>query len=151
MVLNALRWLKIHNKHYRNIVLDESRLDWIEGKNKSQSLNIENKTIFCEDVEYAEGYDDKSFFNTETQEAEKVLKTLNDINYNGRDVNVEITEEKGRNRNRGRGRDRKKGGSRRNDKKGGNRAERRSGRRSDFKGSKKGNVGSSRPRKNRRK
>ena len=27
VVLNALRWLKIHNKHYKNILLDESRLD----------------------------------------------------------------------------------------------------------------------------
>ena len=60
MVLNALRWLKIHNKHYKNIVLDESRLDWTKGENEAQLSNIKNKTILYKDVEYAEGYGDKS-------------------------------------------------------------------------------------------
>lgn len=125
--------------------------DWMSLKDfLREVLELGQDGVFKVDV-----FDNYSFFNTETQEAEKVLKTLNDINYNGRDVNVEITEEKGRNRNRGRDRGRNrggsKGGSRRNDKKGGNRSERRSGRRSDFKGSKKGNVGGSRPRRNRRK
>ena len=38
----------------------------MEGENEAQLTNIENKTILYKDVEYAEGYDDKSFFNAET-------------------------------------------------------------------------------------
>ena len=66
VVLNALRWLKIHNKHYKNIVLDESRLDWMEGENEAQLPNIKNKTILYEDVKFAKDCDNKTFFNAET-------------------------------------------------------------------------------------
>ena len=66
MVLNALRWLKIHNKHYKNIVLDESRLDWMEGENEAQLPNVENKTVLYEEVEFAKYCDRKTFFNAET-------------------------------------------------------------------------------------
>ena len=67
MALNALKWLEIHNKHYRNIVLDESGLDWMEGKNMAQLPNSSNKTIFYKDVDYAEEYDDKSFLISRLQ------------------------------------------------------------------------------------
>ena len=66
VVLNALRWLKIHNKHYKKIVLDESRLDWMEGENEAQLPNVENKTILYEEVEFAKDCDSKMFFNAET-------------------------------------------------------------------------------------
>ena len=119
--------------------------DWMSLKDfLRETLQLGQDAVFKVDV-----FDNYSFFNTEIQETEKVLQTLNDISYNGRNINVEITEEKGRNRNRGRGR--KKGGPKRNERKGGNRSERRSGRRSDSKGSNKSSIGGSRPRRNRRK
>ena len=93
VVLNALRWLKIHNKHYKNILLDESRLDWMEGENKVQLPNIKNKTILYKGVEFAKEYNRKTFFNAETingipqedtRPASQVLDLINsskEINY----------------------------------------------------------------------
>ena len=37
-VLNALRWLKLHNPLYKDIEIDETRLNWLKGK-KSATLN----------------------------------------------------------------------------------------------------------------
>ena len=37
-ILNALRWLKLHNPLYKDIKIDETRLNWLKGK-KSATLN----------------------------------------------------------------------------------------------------------------
>ena len=47
-------------------MLDEIRLDWMEGKNEAQLPNIENRAILYEDVEFAKDCDSKTFFNAET-------------------------------------------------------------------------------------
>ena len=99
VVLNARRWLKIHNRHYRNIVLGGSRLDWMEGEDEAQLPNIKNKTIFYEEVEFAKDCDSKTFFNAEIingipQEdagpaASQVVDVINnsgEINYSVKDV-----------------------------------------------------------------
>ncbi len=138
--------------------------DWMTLKDfLKEVLELDKDGVFKVDVK-----DSFSFFNTETEQMEKVLAFFTDFKQNGRFINVEITEDKGRSRNRGRGG--RKGGSRRsgdrkrNDKRSdsrssgsGNRGDRRrsdgksrSPRRSDS-GSNSGNFASSRPRRNRRK
>jgi len=39
-VLNALMWLKKHNNLYKDIYIDESRLDWMKGCKKCELKNI---------------------------------------------------------------------------------------------------------------
>jgi hypothetical protein len=36
VVLNALRWLKRYNKHYKDIAIREDNLDWMDGKEEAQ-------------------------------------------------------------------------------------------------------------------
>jgi len=115
-----------------------------------------------DDVFKVEVKDSFSFFNTENEQKEKVLAFFTDFKYEGRFVNVEVSE----NRGGGGRRDRKGGGRRRDDKRGGgrregrrsdsgNRRERRRSegnskpRRSDS-GSKSNDFASSRPRRSRR-
>ena len=73
----------------------------------------------------------------------KVLEFFTDFKYNGRFVNVEITENKGRDRKR------KKGRGRRNSESGRKNNSFRSDKSSSKRGKKK-NLGSSRPRRSRR-
>lgn len=146
--------------------------DWMKLKDYlKEVLELEKDDVFKVDVK-----DSFSFFNTETKEQEKVFEVFKDMNYNGRNVNVEITEDKGRSRNRGRGGDRRRSGGsgdrkrsdrRRSDRRSGsgdfgnrksNRGERRSSgdstrssRGSDSGFSRRSDSGSSRPRRNRRK
>ncbi|RLD29473.1 MAG: ATP-dependent helicase [Bacteroidetes bacterium] len=140
--------------------------DWMSLKDfLRDTLQLGKDDVFKVDVK-----DSFSFFNTETTLKEKVLAFFTDFKQNGRFVNVEVSEDRGRNRNRGRG------GKRRNDdrRSGGRRDDRRSGgRRTDSRSSsenrnqrrssdnssrsrrfgsdsKYGNSGSSRPRRSRR-
>ena len=43
-VLNALRWLKLYNLKYSDILIDEHNLDWMGGANESE-LPIEGDSI----------------------------------------------------------------------------------------------------------
>ena len=106
-----------------------------------------------DDVFKVEVKDSFSFFNTEKELKEKVLAFFTDFKHNDRFVNVEVSENRGGDRNRSRGggrRDDRKGGERRSGSKSGfgNRSDRRnsgsnSGGRSDRRSSE---SGSSRPR-----
>jgi len=115
-----------------------------------------------DDVFKVDVMDSFSFFNTETAMQPKVLEFFTDFKHNGRFINVEVSEDKGRSRNRGRG------GNRRSDRKGGgrrrsegrsegfsNRKDRRAKNGSKSRRSKSeapaGSFGSSRPRRSRRK
>ena len=70
-----------------------------------------------DDVFKVEVKDSFSFFNTEKEHQEKVLAFFTDFKDNGRFVNVEVSQDRGRGGNRSRGgrRDDRKGGDRRND------------------------------------
>ncbi|WP_299556257.1 DEAD/DEAH box helicase [Seonamhaeicola sp.] len=103
-----------------------------------------------DDVFKVETKDSFSFFNTEPEHQQKVLDFFTDFKYNGRYVNVEISENRSRNRKR----DGRRGGGKRDDK----RSDKHSGsRRNSSKRSNKkvkrsnsGNFGASRPRRSRR-
>ena len=97
MSLNALRWLEIHNKHYKSIVLNESRLDWMEGENKAQLSNIKNKTILYKDAEFAKDCDSKRFFNAETingipqEDARPAASQVFDVINNSREIIIRLS------------------------------------------------------------
>ncbi|WP_412985825.1 DEAD/DEAH box helicase [Pontimicrobium sp. IMCC45349] len=96
--------------------------DWMSLKDfLKEMLDLGRDDVFKVDVK-----DSFSFFNTETAIKEKVLAFFTDFKHNGRFVNVEVTENKGRDRNRGRRRD---GGGRRRE--GGRRSDRPRGERRD--------------------
>ncbi|MBT8303617.1 MAG: DEAD/DEAH box helicase [Bacteroidia bacterium] len=121
-----------------------------------ETLSLGQDDLFKVDV-----MDSFSFFNTDKKHLTKVAEVFNDFMVNGRYVNVEVSEDKGRQRNRGRGRDR---GGRRPKSSDGRRGERRSRRseksRSEFGGSQESNrrsqrksgsgSGAGRPRRSRR-
>ena len=102
--------------------------DWMSLKDfLRDALELGKDDVFKVDVK-----DSFSFFNTETATKEKVLAFFTDFKYNGRFVNVEVSEDRGRSRNRGKGRggrrdDRKGGGNRRDDKRSDRRSNSRSG------------------------
>ncbi|WP_203258554.1 DEAD/DEAH box helicase [Hyunsoonleella ulvae] len=104
-----------------------------------------------DDVFKVEAKDTFSFFNTEKELQEKILGFFTDFKYNGRFVNVEISENRGRgrkrDRNRGRRRDDRKGnfssGSRKDDRKRDNKSKSRRSKSG-------GDFASSRPRRSRR-
>lgn len=125
--------------------------DWMSLKDfLKEVLELGKDDVFKVDVK-----DSFSFFNTEKENEEKVLAFFTDFKYNGRYVNVEVSENKGRGGGgkRDRGRGKRKG----NDRPRGEKRSRRSndsgfqgGRRSDR--SKKGRRSASdRPRRSRRK
>ena len=92
--------------------------DWMSLKDfLRDNLDLGKDDVFKVDVK-----DSFSFFNTETTLKEKVLAFFTDFKQNGRFVNVEVSEDRGRSRNRGRGK-----GGRRDDRRGGKRDDRRSG------------------------
>lgn len=95
--------------------------DWMSLKDfLRDTLELGKDDVFKVDVK-----DSFSFFNTETTLKEKVLAFFTDFKQNGRFVNVEVSEDKGRSRNRGKGR-----GGRRDDRRsGGRRDDKRSGKR----------------------
>jgi ATP-dependent RNA helicase DeaD len=132
--------------------------DWMSLKDfLKEVLELGRDDVFKVDVK-----DSFSFFNTETTEREKVFAFFEDFEYNGRPINVEITEDRGRSRNRNRGRRRDGGGDRRrgerrSDKRSGargdsgRRRERRDGNRNEGGNRSRNSSASSRPRRNRRK
>lgn len=132
--------------------------DWMSLKDfLKEVLELGRDDVFKVDVK-----DSFSFFNTETTEREKVFAFFEDFEYNGRPINVEITEDRGRSRNRNRGRRRDGGGDRRrgerrSDKRSGargdsgRRRERRDGNRNEGGNRSRSSSASSRPRRNRRK
>jgi len=147
--------------------------DWMSLKDfLKETLELGKDDVFKVDVK-----ESFSFFNTEKALQEKVLAFFTDFKHNGRFVNVEVSEDKGRGgRGGGRRNDRRSGGRRskprnesgsRSDRRSGerrsgsrsgsgNRSERRSSefksssRRSDS-GNKSGDFAASRPRRSRRK
>ncbi len=50
-VLEALLWLKKHNPHYADIIINESNLDWMNGKNEAnigtQASILKTKDMQC--------------------------------------------------------------------------------------------------------
>ncbi len=105
-----------------------------------------------DDVFKVEAKDTFSFFNTEKEQQEKILSFFTDYKYNGRFVNVEVSEKRRgggrRDRNRGRRRDDRRSGSGSNS---GNKGGRRSDNKSKSRRSNKsGDFASSRPRRSRR-
>jgi len=105
--------------------------DWMSLKDFLKDvLELGRDDVFKVDVK-----ESFSFFNTNKETQQKVLDFFTDFKHNGRFVNVEVSEDKGRSRNRGRGgrRDDRRGGGgggkRRDDRRGG--GERRSNPRGD--------------------
>ncbi len=100
--------------------------DWMSLKDfLRDTLELGQDDIFKADVK-----ESFSFFNTDTTIKGKVLEFFTDFKHNGRYVNVEVSESKGRDRNRGRGkrgRDDKRGRSDRRSGNFSNRSSRRSG------------------------
>ena len=135
-------------------------MDEVKGLLKREQLGLGRDDVFK--VETKESF---SFFNTENEAKEKVLAHFTDFKYEGRFVNVEVSENRGGGRRSDRSsggrrdggnrRDDRRSGGRRDDRKGassGNRSDRRrsegdskSPRRSDS-----SDIGSSRPRRSRR-
>lgn len=111
--------------------------DWMSLKDFLKAvLELGRDDVFKVDVK-----DSFSFFNTEKEHEQKVLEFFTDFKYNGRFVNVEVSEDRGRSRNR------KRGKGKRNDKRGDKRRNNSGNRsRSETRTSK----GSSRPRRSRR-
>ncbi len=126
------------------------------------TLSLGQDDLFKVDV-----MDSFSFFNTDKAHLTKVAEVFTDFKVDGRFVNVEVSEDKGRVRDRGRGRGRDRGGrrSRDGDRQGGERRGRRSdgprnesrsgdrsGRRSESRSGSgsSSNSGSGRPRRSRR-
>ncbi|RED46079.1 DEAD/DEAH box helicase [Seonamhaeicola aphaedonensis] len=97
-----------------------------------------------DDVFKVEAKDTFSFFNTEPEHQQKILEFFTDFKYNGRYVNVEISE------NRGRKRDRKRGGNRDGKRNISNNRNDRKYSDKKVKRSKSESFGSSRPRRSRR-
>lgn len=83
--------------------------DWMKLKDfLKEVLELGRDDVFKVDVK-----ESFSFFNTEKEHQEKVLAFFTDYKHDGRFVNVEVSEDKGRGggrRDRGRGRDNKRGG-----------------------------------------
>ena len=109
--------------------------DWMNLKDfLKEQLNMGRDDIFKVDV-----MDSFSFFNTEKDNQDKILQSFTDFKHEGRFVNVEVSEDKGRSG----GRSRKRSGGKRNDSGGGKRrrrndnprGEKRSSRRNDSGGS----------------
>jgi ATP-dependent RNA helicase DeaD len=102
--------------------------DWMKLKDFLKDvLELGRDDVFKVDVK-----ESFSFFNTEKELQEKVLAFFTDFKHDGRFVNVEVSEDRGRSRNRGGGRrNDRRGGGRRDDRRGG---ENRSSPRSDRRG-----------------
>ena len=133
--------------------------DWMKLKDfLKEQLGLGRDDVFK--VETKESF---SFFNTENEAKEKVLAHFTDFKYEGRFVNVEVSENRGGGRRSDRsGGGRRDGGNRRDDRRGGGRRDDRgaSGNRSDRRRSDgdskpprrsdSSDLGSSRPRRSRR-
>jgi len=104
-------------------------LEWMDLKDMIRDmLQLGKEDVFRVDV-----MGTYSFFNTESIHVDKVLETFNGVEYNGRQVSVEVTEDK------------KKKGNRKRDHKKGRKSSSRSNRGRSFE-----SFGNSRPRRSRR-
>ncbi|AXT19706.1 DEAD/DEAH box helicase [Flavobacteriaceae bacterium AU392] len=157
----------VHNENATRYFINVGKkdgYDWMKLKDfLKEVLELGQDDVFKVEVK-----DSFSFFNTDIANQEKVLAFFTDFKQDGRFVNVEISEDRGRNRNRGRGgrRDDRRGGNtggrrrRDNEKRAsssGNRGDRRGNsdgrsrsRRSNSDSRSSGNSGVSRPRRSRR-
>lgn len=104
-------------------------LDWMSLKDYlKETLDLGRDDLFKVDVK--EGF---SFFNVEAEHAEKIMDVLNGESYEGRRINVEISNNDGgrnnnrRDHNRRGSRNSNGGGERRNDRRSGERRNDRSG------------------------
>jgi len=121
---------KSNSTRYFINVGNKDGYDWMSLKDfLKEVLELGQDDVFKVEVK-----DSFSFFNTEKEHQEKVLAFFTDFKHNGRFVNVEISENRGGDRNRSRSRggrrdDRKSGGYKGSDKRdrrsSGNRSERR--------------------------
>lgn len=116
--------------------------DWM----KLKDFLKEQLDLGRDDVFKVETKDSFSFFNTENELREKVLAHFTDFKYDGRFINVEVSE----NRGGGRRRDGKKGGKRRGSEKSFGNKKRRSDSSSKPRRSGGSDFASSRPRRSRR-
>ncbi|WP_299887397.1 DEAD/DEAH box helicase [uncultured Lacinutrix sp.] len=110
---------------------EKDGFDWMKLKDfLKEQLGLGRDDVFKVDCK-----DTFSFFNTEKEHQEKVLAFFTDFKYNGRFVNVEITEDKPNRGGRGRGRSgggrRRDGDKRRGDRRSSGRNNERRGRRSE--------------------
>ena len=118
--------------------------NWMSLKDfLKEVLELGRDDVFKVDVK-----DSFSFFNTEKENEQKVLDFFTDFKYNGRFVNVEVSEDTGRSSRSRKGNNR---GRRRNDDRPRSERGTRRNRNSDTKRNKKNFKGTDRPRRNRRK
>ncbi len=113
--------------------------DWMKLKDfLKEQLELGRDDVFKVDVK-----ESFSFFNTEKETQEKVLAFFTDFKHEGRFVNVEVSENRGRSgggrRDRGRGRDDRRSGGRNRRRDDKPRGERRSSDRGDRRSSDSGN------------
>lgn len=95
-VLNALRWLKKNNPFYKDIVIQESNLDWMKGKTEDTFNN------FKENITLSESYNNSSVslkqttnpINDKTMEMCGVAADRNDSLYSedGKEIINELQE-----------------------------------------------------------
>ena len=121
---------KSNSTRYFINVGNKDGYDWMSLKDfLKEVLELGQDDVFKVEVK-----DSFSFFNTEKEHQEKVLAFFTDFKHNGRFVNVEISENRGGDRNRSRSRggrrdDRKSGGYKGSDKRDRKSSENRSERR----------------------
>jgi len=125
------------NTRYFINIGSKDGFDWMSLKDfLKEQLNLGRDDVFKVDVKAS-----FSFFNTDEQHTDLILKTFSEFNHNGRFINVEVTKDQqsdrgGRKRERGGGG--KRGGKSFDDKKGGKFSGKRRSDRSDNKGPRKG-------------
>jgi len=126
------------NTRYFINIGSKDGFDWMSLKDfLKEQLNLGRDDVFKVDVKAS-----FSFFNTDEQHTDLILKTFSEFNHNGRFINVEVTKDQqsdrgGRKRERGGGGG-KRGGKSFDDKKGGKFSGKRRSDRSDNKGPRKG-------------
>ncbi|SDR85131.1 DEAD/DEAH box helicase [Gramella sp. MAR_2010_147] len=121
------------NTRYFINVGSKDGFDWMSLKDfLKEQLNLGRDDVFKVDVKAS-----FSFFNTDEQHTDLILKTFSEFNHNGRFVNVEVTKDQKSDRG---GRRRERGGGKRNGKsfKDNNKGDNFKGRRRTDKSDKKG-------------
>ncbi|MDR5590081.1 DEAD/DEAH box helicase [Christiangramia sp. SM2212] len=97
------------NTRYFINVGSKDGFDWMSLKDfLKEQLNLGRDDVFKVDVKAS-----FSFFNTDEQHTDLILKTFSEFNHNGRFVNVEVTKDQKSDRG---GRKRERGGGKRNGK-----------------------------------
>jgi len=100
------------NTRYFINVGSKDGFDWMSLKDfLKEQLDLGRDDVFKVDVKAS-----FSFFNTDEQHTDLILKTFSEFNHNGRFVNVEVTKDQKSEKGGGRRRERGGGGGRRNSK-----------------------------------